>query len=172
MTSMRDNRANVYEIQTYLRAIQMARGDKTLINPDGVFGKETEEAVKNFQRENNIIPTGRVNEETWNKLYAKYLLILKAAAPAAAVRIFPQEAVEFKIGDTSDEIYVLQVVLRRLDEELNRPENVTVSGTFDRETEIAVKNLQRLFDVPRTGIVDKALWNKFVEFNNVRHLYR
>ena len=36
--------------------------------PDGVFGKLTEEAVKNFQKKNGLKPDGIVGEKTWAKL--------------------------------------------------------------------------------------------------------
>lgn len=35
---------------------------------DGIFGKLTEEAVKEFQKENGLIPDGVVGQKTWAKL--------------------------------------------------------------------------------------------------------
>ena len=35
---------------------------------DGVFGKNTESSVKNFQSKNNLIVTGTVDFKTWNKI--------------------------------------------------------------------------------------------------------
>ena len=36
--------------------------------PDGIFGKDTQKAVRNFQEDNKISPTGIVDRATWNAL--------------------------------------------------------------------------------------------------------
>lgn len=35
---------------------------------DGIFGKITEEAVKNFQKEHNLVVDGIVGQKTWDAL--------------------------------------------------------------------------------------------------------
>jgi len=46
---------NVEQLQRFLK-----------IKADGDFGKKTEEAVKNFQKKNNLLDDGVVGEKTWN----------------------------------------------------------------------------------------------------------
>ena len=38
---------------------------------DGIFGALTEEAVKDFQKENGIVADGIVGQQTWSKLLGK-----------------------------------------------------------------------------------------------------
>ena len=45
--------------------------------PDGIFGKITEEAVKDFQQKNNLTVDGIVGDSTWNKLNVKNNRIIK-----------------------------------------------------------------------------------------------
>lgn len=39
------------------------------LTPDGVFGKNTESAVKKYQLENNLVVNGIVGNETWSKMF-------------------------------------------------------------------------------------------------------
>ena len=45
--------------------------------PDGIFGKITEEAVKDFQKKNKLTVDGIVGDSTWNKLNVKNNRIIK-----------------------------------------------------------------------------------------------
>lgn len=42
--------------------------DLPIYGADGLFGEETEEAVKEFQSERDIFPSGVVDEETYSAL--------------------------------------------------------------------------------------------------------
>ena len=37
-------------------------------NPDGIFDTKTQKAVKTFQKDNKLKPTGMVDRATWNAL--------------------------------------------------------------------------------------------------------
>ena len=52
-----DNRQNVLELQTMLRANHLLEGG-IFINPDGIFDSNTTEAVKLFQRQNGMKSLG------------------------------------------------------------------------------------------------------------------
>ena len=67
-----ESREEIYELQLYLRVIQLARGLRPLVNPDGIYGAETREAVRNFQTANNLPPTGEVDTQTWDRIYEEY----------------------------------------------------------------------------------------------------
>lgn len=46
-----------------------------VLNVDGIFGVETEIAVETFQRQEDLPVNGRVNYETWDKIYTKFYLL-------------------------------------------------------------------------------------------------
>ena len=62
-----DNRQNVLELQSFLRANHLLEGG-IIINPDGIFDSATTEAVKLFQQQNGLEITGAVNYPTWELL--------------------------------------------------------------------------------------------------------
>lgn len=42
------------------------------LQQDGIFGDLTEEAVKEFQKENNLVVDGIVGDKTWSKLHSQF----------------------------------------------------------------------------------------------------
>ncbi len=62
----------VYLIQEMLSYISLIIPSIPPIEPSGVYDKETEEAVRAFQTEEGINPTGAVDEETWYKIEDVY----------------------------------------------------------------------------------------------------
>ncbi|NLK20489.1 MAG: LysM peptidoglycan-binding domain-containing protein [Epulopiscium sp.] len=55
--------SDVYELQSILKVIGYNPGDI-----DGVFGQKTENAVRDFQRNNGLMPDGVVGSQTYQKL--------------------------------------------------------------------------------------------------------
>lgn len=53
-----------------LRRIHLANGTVGLINPDGLFGPETRDAVVQAQRIAGLSETGSVDLETWSAIAA------------------------------------------------------------------------------------------------------
>ena len=62
----------IRSLQTMLRTI--AHVDETLLKlvPDGIYGPNTVQAVREFQRQNALPVTGETDNATWNKLVAVY----------------------------------------------------------------------------------------------------
>ena len=60
---------------TWLRALAKAYGGIYLVNIDGIYGTETEEAVRNFQIKYNLPDTGVVDYKTWCELFDRYQLL-------------------------------------------------------------------------------------------------
>ncbi len=167
--AIQNNSNDVYEIQNYLRKIQLANNEENLINPDGIYGNETVEAVMEYQIRNNIPATGRVDSFTWENIYRDYLVADEILSVPEKVSFFPLGISEFKKGDNYDEIYVLQTLIKAYDKRFGNPQILEITGVFDENTENAVREIQKAFDLPQTGKVDKRLWNKVVRFHNNRY---
>lgn len=63
----------IAEVQRYLRAISYAEKVIPHIAVDGIYGKETKEAVRAFQILLSLAQTGVVDDETFAALYRRYL---------------------------------------------------------------------------------------------------
>ena len=65
-----DRAVYVRELQTYLRALE--QDEAYLIVPDGIFGVETDEAVRRFQRRTALTETGIADLVTWTQIVDAY----------------------------------------------------------------------------------------------------
>jgi len=64
--------ALVAVVQLLLDELEAKYDRLTDIRIDGVYGEDTAEAVREFQRINMLEPTGEVNLATWNRLVREY----------------------------------------------------------------------------------------------------
>lgn len=62
----------VYIIQQYLSYIASVLEGITTAEPDGIYGPQTEQAVRDFQEYFGIDPTGVVDQYTWNRIVLIY----------------------------------------------------------------------------------------------------
>ena len=61
-------RQHIRELQQFLFGISHYNVRIPVIIPDGIYGPETAGAVKIFQQEYGLMPTGEVDRYTWDKL--------------------------------------------------------------------------------------------------------
>lgn len=64
---------DVRQLQEYINTIYLAYPQVSAVNPTGFFGNNTRQSVIEFQRFSGLPQTGRVNEETWNRITEVYL---------------------------------------------------------------------------------------------------
>lgn len=66
-----------------------------------------------------------------------------------------------QIGDSSNDVAAIQLQLNRISRNYPAiPKIPNVNGIFDGATQDAVKEFQQVFNLPVTGIVDRATWYK------------
>ena len=65
----------VAEIQRYLRAVSYKHTALPHIGIDGIYGQETQEAVRAFQRLFSLLVTGEVDDATFALLYEEYISV-------------------------------------------------------------------------------------------------
>ena len=68
-----DRKAVVTHIQELLRSLQIYENKPVSVPVDGIFGSKTTDAVRQFQLENGLSPTGAVDKNTYDLLYEKSL---------------------------------------------------------------------------------------------------
>ncbi len=67
-----DTGENVKLMQTYLNAIAARYPGIRMVNADGIFGGDTENAVLDFQRAVRLNPTGVIDVSTWERIVQLY----------------------------------------------------------------------------------------------------
>lgn len=119
-----------------IRAFQYllrARGYR--IAPDGVYGRATERAVRQFQAAHHLIASGAANTPTWEAL-----------------------VVPLKPGSRGDAVRAAQIRLRA------EGYAVPVDGLFGPQTQAAVRRFQVETNHTADGLVGPYTWNALIKY--------
>lgn len=116
---------------TAMQYLLRARGHKVAV--DGVYGVQTERALKAFQKKNGVLASGKTNNATWEAL------------------IIP-----VKLGSSGDAVRAVQRLLRRADYD------VPINGKFGPATRSATLKYQRVNGLTRDGAVGRVTWNSLL----------
>ena len=134
-----------------------------IANANGIFGVDTEAAVRKFQEVFNLNQTGEVDKSTWYRIKQYYNgvksladLVSEGVTIAEATVPFANEVSE---GMSGVPVTTVQYYLSIIAYFNNTLEPVPRSGTFGPETVQAVERFQEFYGLPVTGVVDTATWN-------------
>ncbi|WMJ24040.1 peptidoglycan-binding protein [Paludicola sp. MB14-C6] len=157
----------VREIQYYLDIIGYFNPTIPFVKMDGVFGPETTDSVKAFQKSYGLSVDGIVGKETRNKMSSIYLDIVRSL-PAG----YEGEKAEYypgfvlKQGMRDDNIKDLQRYLIFIAENDPRIPKTSVTGYFGNVTKQAVLAFQKYYGLDTTGQVGPITWNKIGDTYN------
>jgi peptidoglycan hydrolase-like protein with peptidoglycan-binding domain len=118
-----------------LQYLLRARGHSVTV--DGIFGPNTEAAVRAFQQSKGLAVDGIVGPNTWSAL----IIQVKRGSQGDAVRAV-QEEFRFRAGDPS---HALQV-----------------DGIFGPNTDAAVRGFQQALGIAVDGIVGPVTWRALI----------
>ena len=149
----------VFELQGYLRNISRYDSDIPSVISDGIFGKETAESVRAFQRKHSLEETGAVDFTTWNKLTQENRNAVFFLSEPEQIAPIKNEDLPLKEGKSSHLNYNLNLMLSHIGRRFTNFEAVEVTAEFTPETAAQIKKLQRVISVPVTGEADKETWN-------------
>lgn len=166
MTTNKNN-SQVTELQKMLRAVSYSYSNIPRINPDGIFGKETTEALRIFQRQMGIAPTGEADFTTWKVLRSEAALARDGASGGKMLDAFPGADYVAKVGEKSSFVYLIQVILSDISHTYDGLENVEITGEFDNATYEGIKLFQLYHRMEETGRVDKKTWDALAASYNV-----
>ncbi len=151
------------ELQKYLLEVSYATHGLPHIAIDGIFGPETEDALRLFQEGARLPVTGVADGETWEELYRQY----EAARRARLYADEPPLRHQFPLirpMENSD-VALIQILLSEIDGALYPIGTVPQSGRYDLVTERAVRAYQEYRSLPLSGAVDEetlfALWEDY-----------
>ena len=163
----RDSTDQISFIQRELRQLSYHDDGIYSVAIDGVWGKETRDALKSFQKKYGLSPTGVADIETWELLREKANQSRRHHSPTEPIRVFPRYPADyFWNGDSSPiHLQILQYVLRELGTQYSFGD-IQLSGIYDDITRNAVTKFQQKNGLTPTGVVDRATWNLLAEQYN------
>lgn len=159
---------NIRQIQRALRILHKNGEDIPVVFEDGIFGKETEDGVKAFQKLMGLEQNGIVDYETWTKLMEeanKYIEKNKEPFP-----IFPyvdDEKSGALPGKNGGAVKYIQLMLKDLSKEYSGFDNVEITGINDPATRDAIILIHECAEgEPCDGRLDKNTWNSVARLFN------
>ena len=143
---------DVYALQERLIELRYLNGVA-----DGVFGLETQSALIEFQKNNNLTADGNAGASTLRKL---------AGSCKAATRVTPSPVpsgmVTLREGDSGESVYLLQARLFELGYFTGR-----IDGRYTEETTAAVLAFQKANNLAADGIAGKGTQRALESGNSV-----
>ncbi len=158
----------VVTIQVELNRISQAYPAIPKIHPvDGIFGAQTEAAVRKFQQVFNLTVDGIVGQATWYALVRLYTAVTALSELRSQGQRFYANSWAntnpIQQGDTGVRVEHLQYMLSSLSAYIPEIPPVTIDGVFGSATRAAVIAAQRRFGLPQTGIVNFATWDEIYD---------
>ena len=159
---------NVVIIQTELNRIsQNYPAIPKIPVVDGIYGPQTEAAVRKFQEVFNLTPDGIVGKATWYALVRLYTAVTRLGELRSqgqqfyAINWSPPGGLQ--PGDTGEKVRLLQYMLSVLSEYIPEIPSVAVDGVYGSATRAAVLAAQRRFRLPETGTVGTQTWDEIYD---------
>jgi peptidoglycan hydrolase-like protein with peptidoglycan-binding domain len=118
---------------------QLLRARNHPVAVDGIFGPQTEGAVKAFQQSKGLVADGIVGPLTWPKLI-----------------------VQVKKGSTGDAVRGVQEVMKFHDQSDGEAPPVLIDGIFGPRTDAFVRGFQTAVGTASDGIVGPITWRALV----------
>ena len=139
---------------------------------DGIFGPQTEAAVRRFQGIFGLSADGIVGPATWYAVVRLYVGVLTLAELRSQGQQFYNVSWNYsgalQQGSTGEYVRQLQYMLQVLAEFIPAIPPVNVDGIYGPATQSAVLAAQRYFGLPQTGTVDERTWQLLEsQFNGV-----
>lgn len=159
---------SVVTVQVELNRISQSYPAIPKISPvDGIFGAQTEAAVRKFQEVFNLTPDGIVGRATWYALVRYYIAVTRMAELRSQGQRFYANSWAnsnpIQPGDRGVKVEHLQYMLSVLAEYIPQIPNVTVDGVFGPATRNAVIAAQQRFGLPQTGVVNYDTWDEIYD---------
>ena len=134
---------------------------------DGIFGAQTEAAVRKFQDVFDLTVDGVVGRATWYALVRYYIAVTSMAELRSQGQRFYANSWAttdpIEQGDRGIKVEHLQYMLSVLSDYIPEIPKLSIDGIFGPATRNAVIAAQRRFDLPQTGIVDYDTWDEIYD---------
>ena len=129
------------------------------LTADGVFGTNTQAAVRAFQSLFGLTPDGVIGPQTWYKI-----VDVRRTLPTIAVPQFPGTAL--RVGSRGNDVTLMQKYLNTIAASYPSIPRLTADGIFGPATEAAVRAFQSNFGLGVDGVLGRNTWNMIVSVYN------
>ncbi len=153
---------DIRNLQTMLRVISFTNGEIPNVIPDGIYGNQTAESVRAFQRATGMPVTGTVDEATWKNITTAYEYYAIDTMEPEPLRIILEKNDYIDADRPNTHTYLVQAMITALNGYYRNIPAVSITGKYDRQTERAVRELQRHFGLPETGSIGRRDWRHLV----------
>ena len=169
MYKQSDRRSAIKEIQKFLYVISDQEGSTVpRVSVSGIYGKETTEAVKSFQRSEALNESGSVDLITFNALYKRYSDIISDYNTTDYV--LGDGELPLQEGDQNEDVRALHLMLNELSKHYPQIRNAGTGAYFSHRTANALSVLRDIFMMAGEPILDKALYRRIQTELNSRSL--
>ena len=134
---------------------------------DGIFGAQTEAAVRKFQEVFDLAVDGIIGRATWYALVRYYIAVTRMAELRSQGQRFYANSWAnsdpIEQGDRGIKVEHLQYMLSVLAAYIPEIPPLSIDGIFGPNTRNAVLAAQRRFGLPQTGIVNYETWDEIYD---------
>ena len=155
-----DSGSEVFELQYLLALISEFNNEIPTIEVDGIFGNDTEDALRSFQNIYGLNVTGETDFATWDRLYREYVGILTSLPSGYfGSTTLPYPGSVLTLGSEGDSVRALQEYLNLISNTYTQIPKLNVDGIFGIQTQNAVIAYKNIFGLNPTPIVSANVWN-------------
>lgn len=151
----------IKRVQQYLSLVDER---DVFVAPTGVFDDNTRLAVVDFQRINNLSPTGEVDRLTFEALFSQYRLAVEKNKLNNSVGSF----LSFPVlpGEMSGGMNHINRSMARLLDYYGITHRLRESSFYSDESAKAVKALRRIYLLPDLELIDEVFYGRMVSDHN------
>lgn len=131
---------------------------------DGIFGTDTEAAVRRFQEIFNLTPDGIIGKSTWYRIQNVYIGVKRLndlnSEGISLDEVTDQYPGVLQLGDSGNAVLNLQFFISYVSQFYETIPAVAIDGVFGETTRAAVEDVQRTFGLPVDGVVGELTWDR------------
>ena len=168
-----DNGKDVKVIQYYINVIAENYDYLMPIVIDGIYGNDTVNAVKTFQRVNGMQVDGIVGKATWNRMYnaVSGAVNMEREVDYRIETELPYPGKVITVGDRGENVVYIQQRLNEVAKIFNTAFRVAETGFYGEDTKQSVLRFQQSYGIEQTGSVGKITWNELnQEYYNAKSI--